>query len=305
MTTGSLFDRTDRVTNTLLHHYPVHCVYKDCELRQPDLHLHRGFEFYLCLSGKGTILAEDKVYALLPGSITVISPQSLHLIKPDPNTPLQRIILSVDEPYLLQMLQEDPELEKCANFSRFLTAKSLQWLLTPHGFLTIRDILHHVEKELSERKPYYTVAAKNLLQRLILELGRERHAAGQDNLLPNKTVKIVEEILKFLSSRYQEDINVSEISRRFKVSRSSLYKLFKQITGYSMNQYLISYRMNKAKEQLEQTDLPIIEIAVSVGCHDLSHFCRTFKKLCGATPGEFRLMSRSESEPRPRSFKTK
>ncbi len=62
----------------------------------------------------------------------------------------------------------------------------------------------------------------------------------------------------------------------------------KRHIGYTPNEYLILTRMNRAKEQLRTTDLPISEISYNVGIENVSHFINLFKKNEGTTPGAFR-----------------
>ena len=53
-------------------------------------------------------------------------------------------------------------------------------------------------------------------------------------------------------------------------------------------QYLISYRVERAKKLLEETDHMIYYVAEKVGFRDVRHFSKTFKKCTGYTPMEYR-----------------
>jgi AraC-like DNA-binding protein len=100
--------------------------------------------------------------------------------------------------------------------------------------------------------------------------------------------QLVERILNYLITNYQETINMNRLCRQFSISRSYMYRIFKQYTGTSMNEFLVAYRINKAKELLQNTADPITEIAISIGFNDISHFCHTFKSRAGATPSQYR-----------------
>jgi AraC family transcriptional regulator len=64
--------------------------------------------------------------------------------------------------------------------------------------------------------------------------------------------------------------------------------LFKQSTGLSPHQYLISCRIQQAKQMLTTTALSIAEIAAQAGFVDQSHLARHFKRQFGVPPSQFR-----------------
>ena len=65
-------------------------------------------------------------------------------------------------------------------------------------------------------------------------------------------------------------------------------KLFKESTGQSFNEYLVSYRMMIAQKRLGTTDDRIIDIAFDCGFSDAAYFATAFKKFCGMTPLQYR-----------------
>ena len=72
------------------------------------------------------------------------------------------------------------------------------------------------------------------------------------------------------------------------MSETGLSRLFRSITGLSCIDYVIEYRLTKARGLLRTTDKPIIEIAFDTGFNNISYFNRTFKKHFHQTPTEFR-----------------
>ena len=71
-------------------------------------------------------------------------------------------------------------------------------------------------------------------------------------------------------------------------SSSHFMRWFKENTGFSFNEYLIEYRLNRATEQLRKSDETILNIASSNGFDNLSNFNRLFKKRFLMTPTEYR-----------------
>ena len=64
--------------------------------------------------------------------------------------------------------------------------------------------------------------------------------------------------------------------------------LFKKELGVNLTNYIMNYRIEKAKELLRSTNLRSYEIAEKVGFLDESYFSRTFKKVTGQSPNSFK-----------------
>jgi transcriptional regulator GlxA family with amidase domain len=67
---------------------------------------------------------------------------------------------------------------------------------------------------------------------------------------------------------------------------------FKQSAGVTPHHYLVQKRVERARDLLAQTDLPLSEIAYAVGFSDQSHLARHFRQMLGVTPGQFRWAQR-------------
>jgi YesN/AraC family two-component response regulator len=68
-------------------------------------------------------------------------------------------------------------------------------------------------------------------------------------------------------------------------------RFFKKVTGTTFKEYLLSIKIDKAKELLMKYNMSATEIAYQVGFENLSYFFRVFKKLTGLNPMEFRKLS--------------
>ena len=100
----------------------------------------------------------------------------------------------------------------------------------------------------------------------------------------------VKMVMRFIEANGDRQLSLNEIARSINVSPWHLCRLFRMATGTSVNQYLLNLRMQKAKELLETTCLRVKEIMNKVGIRDESHFARTFKKLFGVSPSQYRTL---------------
>jgi AraC-like DNA-binding protein len=98
----------------------------------------------------------------------------------------------------------------------------------------------------------------------------------------------IDAICQTLTSRFTESISLEELAREHAVSKYHMAKRFKQYTGFSPHEYLISIRMTHAKERLKYSDMPVSEIATTIGIDNVSHFINLFKDRTGDTPLVYR-----------------
>ena len=102
----------------------------------------------------------------------------------------------------------------------------------------------------------------------------------------------VHEAISFIEQNYQNDISVEDIAKNVGLNRSYLGKIFKERQGQSPQAFLLSYRMAKAAEILQKTDLSVAKTGLSVGYQNQLHFSRAFKGVYGISPREWRNKNR-------------
>jgi len=94
---------------------------------------------------------------------------------------------------------------------------------------------------------------------------------------------------QYVRAHYAEKLSLKKIADALAYSPSRCDALFKKEKGESVINYLIDYRLNKAKELLVENRLSLSEIAECTGFSDSNYFSRQFKKRTGVTPLKYRL----------------
>ena len=96
-------------------------------------------------------------------------------------------------------------------------------------------------------------------------------------------------IKQYISQNYmKETLSVKEISEHVFLSASYVCTFFKNETGHTLNQYITEYRMEKAKQLLQDSRYKISDISSRVGYSDGNYFGKSFKKHTGLSPSEYR-----------------
>jgi AraC-like DNA-binding protein len=93
---------------------------------------------------------------------------------------------------------------------------------------------------------------------------------------------------KFIAENSAEKVSLTKVAKAVNISANYLSEKFKLVTGVNFVQYVARIRIEKARELLKDLGLGISEIAFGVGFQSLSQFNRTFKKLMGKSPTQFR-----------------
>lgn len=113
---------------------------------------------------------------------------------------------------------------------------------------------------------------------------KERRSTSVFNISDSHALNII----KYISDNYMNDISIADILANATLSRRSIEMKFKNATGQTIYQYLISMRIEHLAYLLITTDRSPSELAYEVGFRDLSNIFRSFKKYKGCTVSEYR-----------------
>jgi AraC-like DNA-binding protein len=92
----------------------------------------------------------------------------------------------------------------------------------------------------------------------------------------------------FIHQHYAEDITVDFVASSLNISNSYLSQLFKKELSISIIKYIITYRIQKAKELFSSSDELVSSVANKVGFFEVKHFSKTFKKVTGVSPMQYK-----------------
>lgn len=115
-----------------------------------------------------------------------------------------------------------------------------------------------------------------------------------ESTFKNKYENIKEHYVKkavgFISMNYSENISINQIAHYIGLDRSYFCSIFKECLNISPKEFLINFRINKACELLQKSELSIGDVSRSVGYQDPLQFSKILKKYKGASPREYRKL---------------
>lgn len=106
--------------------------------------------------------------------------------------------------------------------------------------------------------------------------------------LINRDNIILRPALEYIEKNYARNITLDSMASRCNISSSYFSKLFNRVVEDNFANYINKIRINKAKEYLGKTDIPITNIALDNGFEDSGYFIKVFKKMEGVTPSVYR-----------------
>lgn len=109
-----------------------------------------------------------------------------------------------------------------------------------------------------------------------------------------RDLTILKNMVGFIQQSYPKKITLSDIAASGAVGQSKCCRLFASYFSLSPVAYLNQYRLNKSLSLLKETDLSILEIALSVGFGNASYYAETFRRWMGKSPSEFKKQLHKE-----------
>ncbi|MBP1993231.1 response regulator [Paenibacillus eucommiae] len=98
----------------------------------------------------------------------------------------------------------------------------------------------------------------------------------------------IKKTCEYIEDNFNQPLRLEEIARRVNFSENYFSQRFRQETGYSFSDYLMNYRIEKAKELFLLDQLSTEEVAEQVGYANTNYFTRVFKKITGMTISDYK-----------------
>lgn len=172
---------------------------------------------------------------------------------------------------------------------RVLTDRPLytdnRFRLPPEAAVQMNALLADTDKLLHIQESNHLTSMEafaNIIRILVL-LKQSR----EDKIHPGAPSQLMLRILAYIESNYNSSITAEDISREFAVSRSGLWRMFRQYMDQTPGEYLRRIRMENARYMLEQGE-SVTGACMECGFTDCSHFIRLFRDAYGVTPYQYK-----------------
>ena len=144
-----------------------------------------------------------------------------------------------------------------------------------------------------EQKPGF----QQMLAGIVNHLLGLAYSLDKNSLFENSEATILINKAKIIILENANHIKPKEIAEKLNMSYSSFRKMFKEYTGFAPYQYIQEVKLQKSKELLTNTMLPVKEIAYQLGFENQEYFFTAFKRKNKVTPVEYRKFTQGEQNP--------
>jgi len=154
----------------------------------------------------------------------------------------------------------------------------------------IYENIHKIALEKKQKKYGYGFAVNSISNDIICNILRFGKISEEDDRHGKRHTfyrSLLKDVNSYLEKHYKEQIQLSDISKSCNLSQYYFAHVFKDITNTTFNNYLTTYRLEKALKSLSSGE-KIINVAYECGFTNLRTFNRTFKKVYNMTPSEYK-----------------
>lgn len=248
-----------------------------------DMHIHDCYEIYFSISGGKQFLIDNRFYNIVSGDIFFINQYESHYLTQADKEAHEKIVLSIYPDFLRSISSSETDLSYC-----FTHRKGD----SPHKL--------HLDTEMSRRFVYlihkiadaegYGADLTELcaFTELMIFLNKSFYLSSH-----NKQLEIfitnhakVDDILTYINGHLSEDLTLETLSAHFYLSGSYLCRIFKSITGTTINKYVTARRISIAKALLNE-GRSVTEACEQCGFNDYSNFLKAFTKAVGISPKKY------------------
>ncbi len=270
-------------------HYQISDIYEVTQF-----HCHDYFEFYIHIRGGEYMGVDNRLFLLKPNQIFILPPFSMHGLSCTTEmhnyeraylnlSPEVIRVLGCGQIDLDQFFRSQSSGEVC---TYQLTAQDAEQFVA-----CIRKIGENQANESFENDAYHRFQNYSLMMDIMTLLCRTMRRTAPVEGEAAFGSSIIQEILSYINNHYTQPIRIENLARSFGVSVSYLSHEFVRFTNRSVYDYVLYRRVMLARQQMLGS-ASLNDIAYQCGFNDYSNFLRSFGKIVGMSPSQYRKQLR-------------
>ncbi|MBQ3493387.1 MAG: helix-turn-helix transcriptional regulator [Clostridia bacterium] len=251
---------------------------------------HDFWEIVCAVKGKVTCTADGKEVNLNDGDIYFHKPNELHSLTVDGNENAGVFVLSFE--CLSESMRFFSDRKVKLNNRQLKYIKEIIEIAKRTYDITFYDLATDIMNLLPQPTLGGEQLIKNYVETLLIDVMRSMTETqdGNDVFLQETEInnKLAEDIIKILKENIFGRVSIDDISRKINYSKAYVFKQFKWATNKSVMAFYSELKIKKAKEMIRKESLTIKEIAEKLCFDTPNYFSKTFKKITGIAPTEYK-----------------
>ena len=261
-------------------------VIRDYEYNMPSKHFHDEYEIYYILEGERFYFIGQRTYHIQKGCLVFVNKNLIHKTGMAQSSYHDRILIEFcGEPFgSFFSYFNDLSLENFFENNTGVIA------LDPQKQSFVENLLLEMQSEIHHKAPGYRLSVMMKLSTLLIFAMRyrEKHLEAQEVSAESPKHKRVDEVANYIINHCNEQLSLESVAETFYVNKCYLSRIFKEVTSFTINEYINVHRINNAQMLLTDTDLSITEIALQCGYESLTYFEKVFKTYREISPLKYR-----------------
>lgn len=285
--------RVNSENDTLFYYFDYDV--RSAEINMQFQHFHTFYELCVLLCPHAVHFVEGKPYRLEAFDIIGIPPNVLHQTQYPAGNPCKRLIIQFAMPKTVPGLSNEYE-QLVGVFHREVPIFRFDGELRKKLYGKLNDIFLLAPKTDPMRDLIIHQKFVEFLTLLYLNQGNNQYS-NETEMSPME--RKIYSITSYIHSHYSEELSLERLAQQFCISSCYLSHQFKDITGFTITDYIQMTRVRNVQSLLINTQIPITEAAVPCGFASFSQFNRVFRKHIGMSPSQYRkqyAMGHSEFE---------
>lgn len=249
------------------------------------LHFHDVFEIYLSKTEGLRFFVDNRIYPVERNDLFVFNHLDLHRIGIPPGTRYERYIIVFRQDYIGSMCTGATDLLKC--FLDRTPGFQHRVHLSDGQAQTYLNLIEKASGHMNPCRYGEDVLKKITLAEILIFVNSLYHASHPAVLaLRDAGYGRVKPVLDYINANLCNKLSLDHLAKQFFISKYHLCKLFKEVTGFTVKEYVIYRRIIRATELLNK-NLPVTQVAGMTGFQNDSHFITTFKEIVGTSPKKY------------------
>lgn len=252
-------------------------------------HWHPDIEFLYVLQGSVRLSTNNQCHTISAGEGAFINSNMLHYQEPAPGLPVITLSQILDA-RLLAGAHKSIYDQKYV--TPVLECRELEAMHFSPAFPAQREILERIRRsyEAADREePGYEFTVRSELSGAWFLLFQEAASfLASPRVTGSQGEERIKKMLLFIHSHYEEKISLEMIAASASISSRECLRCFSQNLNTTPFTYLLEYRIRQAAGELQSSGRSVTEIAYSCGFSGTSYFSKTFRRIMGCTPSEYR-----------------
>lgn len=269
-------------------------VSRDCDLTQTIGFYKNEYQIYYILSGERFFYYENQSYRMGKGTLTFIDKKLIPFTNVIGGNYHERILIELEESWL-RLAGSAMEL----NLLDFFQKNHGVLQLDEKQQTIVEKKLSRMESTLKNQRTYSASEVKNQLLSLFLMILNGAGTRPEVYYMPPKKmmryVKVAE-IIQYIMIHYAEIYGLNDLSKIFYLDKSYLSRIFKEVTNFTVNEFINCQRIEHARILLLNDEQSMEDISSKLGYERLSYFDRVFKKYTGVSPLQYRKSIKNKEQ---------